>query len=418
MDNNHTKIKYDFELLFDEEMLALLKKIGKEKTPLIYFSSNTSQINYFFIAQLFYLSCIYKIQKSNFTILLNDIAREQNASINMVGSEEMNSRISEVYTILDYFGVPSSNIVIHRLSEAWKQYIVSNERALVNFLYDTLFFNEKMLEIPLEIANLEFLPPKANYGLSYVLQKHIDVLISSNYSRIFQNEFGDCVDLQVTSAFSYPLLRRISNDLLRQKSAPEIMPEIFPLPKLPFFGNSDEVFHGHIAPEINMTHTEISHAIKIYNLDPKIIRLIFENFLNHALSEFVVFEGKKRILSKEAPELKAESVKVQRLLLGENLHFFLNLIKNQLNSNKQVFSLSFSEESNVLDLCSILRSKLALDVLHLCNGENGISEIARKLGRHQPNISNLVFRLKKAGLVKTNQNKKPMAVSKNIQLKL
>lgn len=409
---------YAPESLFDDELYSLLGKLGKEKTPLIYFSSNTSQTNYFFIAQLFYLSLLYKLQKSNLIILLNDVAREQKNAPNTVTFEDMNSRISDVYSILDFFGVPSTNIVVHKLSEAWKQYILSNERASFNFLYDTLFFNEKILEIPSEIAELEYLRPKSNYELSYILQKHIDILVSSNYPRIFPKDFEDGVDLQVTSYFSYPLLRRISNDLLRRKTAPDIMPELFPLPKLPFFGNSELIFSGRIAPELRMSLSEINQVIRIYSIKQDFIELIFKNFLNHALKEFAVFEGKKRIFSEHPPQLKNKSIKIQRMLLAENLHLLLSKIKEHLESKKQVFSLSFTEEDSVLQLCSVLRSKLALDVLRLCDGKKGVSEIARKLNKHQPNISTIISQLKRAGLVKINSRKKPIMVSSNLQLKL
>ena len=56
--------------------------------------------------------------------------------------------------------------------------------------------------------------------------------------------------------------------------------------------------------------------------------------------------------------------------------------------------------------------------MRLCNGENRVSEIAFKLGKHQPNISAVITKLKKGGLVTVNAEKKPQKVFDKIQIKL
>lgn len=206
-------------LVFGSRTKTILQEIAerKEKVPLIYFSSNTGSMNYYFIAHLFYLSQVYQTQKANFIIILNDFIRDKGYLGFKHNPEITASKISDIYNLLHHFGVPQENVVIHRASEAWRQYILSNDNAPVDFVEGSLNLGQKILEIPNENAELHYLKNGSKYEISYLLQKYIDLLISSNYTHIFPNDFDESVDIHATTFYSKPLIGSIKGHLIRKK---------------------------------------------------------------------------------------------------------------------------------------------------------------------------------------------------------
>jgi len=389
---------------------------SKGKPPLIYFSTSSFSTNYFFIAHLFYLSQIYKIQKSSFIIVFNDLGRDNEPQPRFMVPSDTSVRISEVYSLMNWLGVPPGDIKIRTASESWRRYLLMNEDAPSKFLQGILLLNPETASMPVENAALEFLHKANTYGLSDIVQKYIDLLISSNYSKIFPEDFDDSVDIHVTSFFSYSLLQKIKANFVHQKSESAYIPPIYSLPKLPSFGHNPAIFPEHIAPKIGMTLTEIRNSIKLYSLNKEFTRLIFENFLNHAAKEFVHFDGKRRAVLPYPPSLSGLTLRQQHIILAENLYNFLQQAKQSLDSKELQLSITLNGECNTSRILGLLKSPLALDILKLVNGKNKVCDIARELKKHQPNVSKTISQLKAQGLVRTNSSNRPVRTFSRIEI--
>lgn len=385
----------------------ILSKIRNDngRPPLIYFSSNTYSLNYYFIAKLHDLSQLYKTEEINIALTLNDMSGKKYQRYDYLSSSKVIAKNSEVYKILSHFGVPSKNIKVHRLSEGWHNYLATNEQAHFDFMHNLVFLDKHLTQIPEEERQLDFLEKKSTYEVYYVVQKYIDLIISSNYQKIFPNDFDNEVDIHLTSTFSYPLLQNIRKDLIKRQNTYISLPQIYSLPKLPFFGKSRHIYPEHITPNTEMSVAEINRAINIYKLDKHEIQLIYKNFLAYA--------------SKNPVRSPSESsLNKQRILLAEDLSKMLKEIKQAITSapkDQLMLSRNTSESEEIL---SILKSPLAFEILKLCNGENKIIEIAQKLNKHQPNISKIISKLKKYELIQLNSDNKPVKTVNKIELQV
>jgi|GEM_PF-1912059 len=393
--------------VFGGEAKSVLRKIklNTGHPPLVYFSSNTFSLNYYFIAQLFYLSQLYKTEEVNLVIMLNDLSRRNPLSGETDSTHKTIAKNSDVYKILDHFGVPCKNIVIHKLSEGWHNYLQTNEKAHFDFLHNLVFFDKKLAEVPEEERKLDFLEKNASYEIHYILQKYADFLISANYEKIFPNDFHNEVDIQVTSNFSYPLLERIRKDLIKRKNFYQRLPQVYSTPKLPFFGKSKMIHHEHIVPNIEMSMSEINRAVNIYNLDKLQIYKIYSNFFDYALPD------KSKLKS-----LLRMSLHEQRVLLAEDLYHWLKSIKQILNAPQKDLLVISKNSTDSSELLSLFRSKLTFEILSLCNGENRVIDISRKLNKHQPNISKVISKLKRYEIIELNQENKLIKVVNHVQI--
>lgn len=390
---------------------------SKGKPPLIYYSTSSFSMNYFFVAHIFYLSQIYKMQKANYVIIFNDIGRENEPLIRLLSHEKINAKISEVYSLLGFFDIPAENVKIHTASESWRRYLLLNEDAPSRFLQGILFLDHAP-SLPAENAALQFLQTTQTYELSDIVQKYIDLLISSNYNEIFPEDFGDAVDIHCTSYFSYPLVQKIKSSLIQRNNESVYIPKVCSFPKMPFFGHNPKIFPEHIAPEVGMTMTEIRNSIELYSVNKRFISLIFDNFLNKAMREFVHFDGKKRYFSSKPPVLSKMTLKQQRVTLGENLYKLLQQIKVALDSRQPTNPIILSGNLSASEVLKLLKSPIALEVLKITNGSNKISDIAKRLKKHQPNISKIISQLKARGLVRFNSSKRPIRTFNKIEINL
>jgi len=380
----------------------ILSKIRTDngRPPLVYFSSNTYSLNYYFVAKLFNIAQLYKTQEVNIAIMLNDMGGKRFQRAEYVQSDKNTAKNSEVYKIFNYFGVPSKNIKIHHLSEGWHNYLLTNEKAHFDFMHNLVYLDKQLTLIPEEETKLDFLEKKASYEVYYVVQKYVDLIISSQYQKIFPNDFENEVDIHLTSTFSYPLLENIRKDLIKRQNTYISLPKIYAFPKLPFFGKSKNIYPEHVVPNVGMSPAEINRVINIYKLDKEEIQLIYKNFLSYALK----FNKKPH---------RNSPLEHQRICLAEDLYKILKNVKLEItNTPKDMIQLS-RNSSESEELLGILKSPLTFEVLQLCNGENRVMDIAQKLNKHQPNISKIISKLKKFELIQlTAENKLVKTVNK------
>lgn len=166
-----------------------------------------------------------------------------------------------------------------------------------------------------------------------------------------------------------------------------------------------------------MTLAETAHAISRYNLPAHHIQLIFENLLNFTNESFIDYSNGKRISASLLPSIIDHDPREQKQILAENLYKFLHDVKTVLETKQEKGTMLLNEKT-VYAVASVLKSNSTIDILHLCTGENTVSDIARKLNKHQPNISTNLSKLRKTGLVKYNRENRPIRMFKRIQIDL
>ncbi len=384
----------------------LKKELNSKKyiqEPIIYFSLNTYSLNYYFIAQIFFLGEVNKIRKCKFAFIINDISTKKSPNLNPAESP---AQITQIYALANIFGIQKENLKIHTFSEAWEKYLRTNPNNHFELLSELAFLNQEISIIPPEVSELDYIQPNENYEIHYIMQKFIDYLISANYQKIFPEDFKKEINFMLASQFSYPLLKKIRDKLIRSSNSYYSLPPAFPLPPIPYFGKSKNIFPLYIVPNIYMQKTEIHRAIDLYSLTPKQVYLIFNNFILHQNDDLTV-KTSRDFLKK----LTLSTRSLQKQILTEELYKVLQKIKLKITDNNNQLELSKSTKVSS-ELLSILKSKKTLQILALCNGENRITDIAKFLQMQQPNVSKVITLLKNAQIVEIRNNKPVKVVSK------
>jgi hypothetical protein len=304
-----------------------------------------------------------------------------------------------------FFGIKEKNIKVHKLSEGWRKYLTYNEDAYYYFLENMVFFKKSILEIPKEQRKLEFIKKKKDYEINYLLQKYVDLLVSSNYCKIFPDEFGEDISCMVTSGFSYPILKRIQISLKKQIVEFEKIPEVYSLSPVLFFGKSLDIYEKIITPHTNMGLNEINQSIQIYGLTKNQINELNKEFIYPVLSYITKKKDPIRAKANELDLVQNNLTLVKsRLVLAINLFELFRTI-NQILKNNPNDPLKFPiTDEKFQETMKLLSRKNVVQIILLCNGENKVGDISKKLNLYQPNVSSTISKLKILGLIKLSSS--------------
>jgi len=406
--------------IFDE---IVKQKIVAGERINIYFPFNYSHPNYYFLSQIFYLSSFGRFKNVHLYVSFADTIvaakghslfpaplREHNESI-------ISSKISEIESLLIYFGFPQERLHIYKATDNWIRLARLPTEKIRRFYIGMSVLPESAMLVPKKTSSLYYLPEKSRYLLVLAIQKYLDLFVAFNFNALFPEETPQGIDIIFLGHYSAPITFNLKKLMEQEGLILGDSPIIVLPPKIPCFGHNMLIDKRFVIPDWDMKVEEIYRIVDKYNVSSDDIKQIFENFLLNT-QEFIGLQKNRLPAAEGLSKLESYSFNDQKKVLALNIFDFLQRVKKNctLSSKKQYLYLNKSE--NIKDLAKLLRSNQVLQVLALSTGEYTVTEISKKLDKHVSNTSSIIRQLKNKNLVEVSPNKKVSKVVKTIKIDL
>ncbi|MBN1941475.1 MAG: helix-turn-helix transcriptional regulator [Candidatus Diapherotrites archaeon] len=408
----------EYEHVFRE---AIKQKLEKGERVNVFFSTNFFNFNYYYLTQFVFLSTLAKSPNVYFYIALADtvlFAKKHVHFSSPMASREtgvIQTNLEVIRDILASLGVREQNVFVFKSSEAWIKFIKLDDQNIVEFYKALSLFPNSAFNIPKWWVERYYVPKNTKFSLAYAVQKYLDLFACKFFPQIYPEEIEGKIDVFVSGNAGSRLLLVAKDTLIQEGTLSKDLP-ILVMKGVPCFGHTQLVNKKFCMPSIDMSVQEIYSVIRQYNVSSKHIKELFDNLLSKVLSEFIVFEYGKVLPSKKQPNLEKHSIKDQRFLLAYNLEAYLKKLKSQLQDKQSAKYYSANKPENILRISKLLGSKFVLDVLNLSNGNNSITEISRKLGKHTSNVSAIISKLREEGLVQINKEGRPVRTLNTVKI--
>ena len=378
---------------------TVLSKMQPNRRINVYYSPNASGLHYFFISQLWFLSKLSDLGNIHYYIVINDQLFDT-AKNQLTKESSKSEKLNETAAMLSYFGVDPKNIHCYFSSDCVNKLFSTSSKAPFVFSKSLRSISPKMLNIPKTNIEYEYLDPKTNYPLSYYLPKVMDLFISQNLHLFYPEDIDDQVDVFVSSWFGMPLITKLYSIFTEKGLITDLKPILVSTKRIPFFGHNKKYYPRHIVPSTKMSIEDIYESILIYNVKAKHMEQLLTDILIPNLGgKFIISKSPQEILkSDNLTDFKKLSFEKKALSLAYSFFEFFKKINESTTNTPPHNYLSIKNNEDLEILKSLFRSPLTLSVLKNCNGKT-ISEISKKLDKHQPNISKIVSNLKKTGLI-------------------
>ena len=377
----------------------ILPKIKAGHRVNVYFSSNTIPTHYFCLFQFWYLSKIAKLGNVYLYIVLNDqVQHRARENASKIAVENRSDMLLDVKKIMSCFGVSPDRVFAYYSSEISGK--MFNAKKTISFLLfkSSRSITQKDLAIPKENCELEYMEKEAQYPLSYFLPKLVDLFTAEFFSELCPEDIKGKINVFVISGFGKPLISKLRNFLVKDGSLSPMGVVFGSIPKIPFFGHTTKIFKKHVAPDIRMSIEQIYEVILIYHVKIEHMKELLDTVLKWELDGISVPSENGSIKTKNLAEFEKLDYKEQALILATNLFEFLQKINSAVKKANIQMPVCLDSKYKIQDFSKLFRSDLAMQVLKECHGQK-ITEIAKKLNKHQPNISKTVGQLKKLDLV-------------------
>lgn len=388
-------------------------KLEKGERVNVFFSSNFFNFNYYYLTQFVFLSTLAKSSNVFFYITLADTVlfakKHVHFSSPMAAREgsTIQANVEEIKRILCALGISEKNIFVVKSSEAWLRFVKFDENSIIEFYKSLSLFPNSALNIPNWWIERYYVPKNTKFSLSYAVEKYIDLFACKYFERIFPEEIQGKIDLFVTGNAGSRLLLVAKDTLVEEGLLSKDWP-VLVMKGIPCFGHTNSINPKFCMPSIDMNVQEIYSIIKQYNVSHKHVKELFDNLLSKVLDEFIII-GQKNVIEKTSSlNISKYSLEKQRLILAYNLEAYLKKLKSKIQDKQDVKYYSIDKKNQMIEISNTLRSELTLDILHLCDGNNTITEIAKKLGKHTSNVSAILSKLKEKELVSVNKEGKPI----------
>lgn len=301
-------------------------------------------------------------------------------------SKYIEHTIEEIEILLSTLKADKKNIKIIKASDMWA--VMSQSRSDF-FAFYGLLGNIRYNDNMKDTANF--------YHTAYhAIQRPFDIYFAKNYSALLKS------DLHNPDFMIIPYDRLVSYTYIRNKmiSSPttasqSVINPLFCTTKPSFiFSFKDTI------PSCRMSVQEIEHIINESKSTIPNKKLTMENVII-PMAEFL---NKIGILDKQFPALKNPSnYDIASYIYNMVDPVWQKSKEHHIDTGKDIL---VSSKFNFEEIKEVLSSRAILKTLFCCNGELTISEIAKKLGQHISNTSSYANKLRKLGLITTDQKPK------------
>jgi hypothetical protein len=385
------------------------QKIENKRRVNIYFAMSYSHPNYYYLSQLFFISQLAQAKNVFVYLCLGDtiLFRKKRGNFSepfaTYDKAKMDFLVREVRSVLEGFGVDSERVFVYRASENWHRLLKLGEDEIFSFFRGLNTVPSKTQNIGDKVSALFYLPKNTRYELGYVVNKYLDLFVSSNFEKLFPEDIENKIDLFITGNYSSLLIAGLHSILLEDGLISENQPIIASFPSLPCIGQSAAIDKAFCVPHWNMQVEEIYDVIEKYNTPTSHIGTILRSLIAETKTK-VVFSanGEPEEFDLTKMDLKKVSLKKQRFILAYALHDFLQEAKRKTDSENGTSFLNLKGKDEIYEVGKAFNSTLTLDILALADKGHTVSEIARRLNKHTSNVSACISQLKEKGLAKTN----------------
>lgn len=386
------------------------KKIENNRRINIYFSLSYSHPNYYYLAQLFYLAQLARAKNVFLYLCLGDtvLFRKKSSPFSEPFSgydkEKMESLIGEVRAVMQSFGVEPERVFVYRASENWQRLLKLDENEVFSFFKGLNTIPTKAQNVGEKTSDLFYLPKNTKYELGYVVNKYLDLFVSSHFHKLFPEDIENKVDLFVAGNYSSSLISSLYGILVEEGLISENQPVIASFPSLPCIGQSAAIDSTFCVPHWDMQIEEIYDVIEKYNTSTDHIELILRSLISETRRN-VSFKanGEMEDFNLSEMNLKKYSLKKQRFILAYALFDFLQEIKSKArNGSGSLQYLDLKTRAEISEVSKAFNSSLAMDILALADKGHTVSEIARRLNKHTSNVSASISMLREKGLARIN----------------
>ncbi len=400
------------------------KRIEDKKSVNIYFAFNFADPNYYFLAQLFYLSKIAQAKNVFLYLCLGDtviLPRKRSYSSEQFSDYDKirtDALLREVTTIMESFGIERERLFVYKASENWHRLLKLDEETIFLFFRGLNAIPSKAQNVGRKISELFYLPENTRYELGYVVNKYLDLFVSSNFHKLFPEEIKGKIDAMLVGNYGEAIVSNIRNILSKEGLISEDNPFIASFPELPCFGQSPTIDNIFNVPNWNQEPEEILNTIEKYSVPANHIKTILENLVTQERTEIVCpVNGKQQSFDLKKIKLNLP-LKTQRVILAHALFDFLQDMKQKVKPSGNNPYLNIEKKEEIKEICKTFKSNLVLDILSLSNGNYTVSEIANKLNKHISNVSAAISSLKRKKLLQINNNGKVEKAVKTIKINL
>jgi hypothetical protein len=378
--------------------------------------------NYYYLSQLLSLAKLFEFNKNTFLyIIFSDtdiIYKKRKGPISEDELFLIEKNIAEMKTILVSFGAVEDNIFVYRLSEAFLRLLERAKKQTINLFTGLIRFPNSELKMSPEMAKSQYRPNNYAYTIAYTIRAFLDLILASSFPIIYPEDIEGKINIHVTGYGGSEITLKIKERLMKDDLVSNMPPTLLTLP-LPCFGRGDKSEGKFCIPDWDMGAEEIYSVINQYHVPSNHINVLFSEFLTKNMKEFVTLKGTTAKTTSGPPNLSLYPIASQRLTLAHNLHVFMQEAKKKAHQIKTASGfLAVSNENEMKNLLRILKSKAALEILRLANGEYTLSEMSKKLDKHVSNVSRTVNELRALGLIKIDEKRKITKGVRTVKLTL
>ena len=383
----------------------IIPKLENNEKPVIFSSITYLTPNFM---SLIYLKKLAELSKKGFKVVLilwdtNALKYKNNKKLHQeLKSEEefFNYITEEVSKICSYYGIKKEDLIVNRISKVWKKLVLFDNQSIFFQYYNTL----------MDFKNSDF---DDSFKISHLLQMPMDIFIATYYHKLYPEHTKKPIDAIFSGENKKNIYTKIRKNMYEKGIISLEKPIFIFLEKIPYLR-----YNG-LIPEWNMHFDEINFLIS--NLNPSMdeIRTVFKH-LEEEIDSFQVSKDRKNYSLEELfvyiKDLNRENL---NMILSQNIHYYLQNIKNNLpETKKNMFYLELDKSEEIIDLTNILKNKISIEILNLCDGTLNLTQISKKMNKQISNTSVHVKNLKSLGIIKQTEDGKLKKVVKSVILNL
>jgi len=285
--------------------------------------------------------------------------------------EVIDEKMNEIGAIFNSFGVPSNKLHIYRASEVLTRFIHKQTPNLFIQFYGIM---EK-----LDLNNLLH-----KHKASHLIHMPLDVFFANFLHQLFPEEMNGPIDVSLIYGYQEEITRKVRKTMYEQEIINTLSPLLMVLPPHPY------LIHNQVIPNWDMSREAVvQHMIAAKPTTEQILQMyevILSKFLNTVELADHDFSQEMNIkkLIEQHPKLSDDQ---QLISLGYNMHRFLQLVKEKIQSPGSVVR-QVANEDELVKYSRLLSKKPVIRILKSINGQMNSTQLAKHLNIARSNLSN------------------------------
>ena len=295
--------------------------------------------------------------------------------------EFIEEKMQEVRGIAKTMGFDDSNLSIYRSSDLWKRLVSFKKEDLIQQFFSVL------ARLPVrDFADFR--------KCSHIFQISLDLFFSNSLCKLYPEDGDEHMDI-VFSDYYKKSLYIATRKIMIEEGIITNHPVFLLMETVPY------IVYEERCPEWDMTLDEIKYILMHANNKTS----EFLKLLNYFNEESGLDEGssKDKILDNLAQELH------------KYLSKYKKLYKERTGEVHEAI-MSISKKNQAIEMGSILKSRICLDILTMANGSHTITEIAKTLKKSVATISAYSKKLKDSGFISVDAEGKVIRKVSGIKL--